>query len=325
MTTSAESSLNLTRPSASEIRIERTFNAPRHLVWEAHTKPEYIRQWLLGPEGWSMPVCEYDAREGGAFRYEWVRDETGERMGMSGTIFEFAPIDRIVADERFDDPWYPGQCVNTSLFEDVTLPGGSGTRLTVTSRWDNEEAVKIASATGMLDGMAETYDRLADVLGTLAGAPGLPEISVEVVELPEQRVARLRGALGDAQGQWGRAMGAAAPVLGVPGVFRASILPAEAVAGGGVGPQTRYDTAVILPAGIEVPAGLEADVIPPGRYARASYVGGFEGLGGAWTRFVDRWLPTSGERVAVGASDVAFEIYREDGPPPVTELHLPLA
>ncbi len=323
MTTSPETALNLTQPSPSEIRIERTFDAPRRLVWEAHTRPELIRQWLGGYEGWTMPVCEFDAREGGSFRYEWLREETGERMGMSGTLFEFSPIDRMVADERWDEPWYPGQCVNTSTFEDVALAhGGTGTRLTVTSRWDSEEAVKEARETGMLEGMAVTYDRLAEVLGMLQAPPTPAEITVEIVELPEQRVARLRGTLGDAQGQWGRAMELAAPILAAPGVARASILPAAAVAGGGVVPDTQYDTAVLLPDGIEAPSGLTADLIPAGRYARARYVGGYEGLGGAWGRFVDHWLPGSGERVASG---VAFEVYREDGPLAVTELHLPLA
>ena len=321
-TNSTDSTLKLTHPSPNEMRVERLFDAPRQLVWDAHTKAELIRQWMLGMDGWSMPVCEFDAREGGSFRYEWRQDETGAGMGLSGTIFEFSPIDRLVADERFDDPWYPGQCVNTTVFEDTTMPGGRlGTRLTVTSRWDSPEAMAVAFSTDMVEGMTETYDRLADVLAALVGATTLPEITVEIVELPEQRIARLRGTLGDAQGQWGRTMELAAPVLREAGVKRASILRAEDVAGGGVGPTAQYDTAVILPAGVDVPSGLTVDALPAGRYARATYVGGYEGLGGAWARFGDRWLPTSGERVAPGA---AFEVYREDGPPPVTELFLPL-
>jgi len=169
MTTSR--TLTITYPSPSELRIERTFDAPRRLVWEAHTRPEYLRQWLLGYDGWSMPVCEFDAREGGSYRYEWLKDETGERMGMSGTILQFSPIERMVANERFDDPWYPGECVNTSEFADAgefaESSDGAQTTLTVTSRFESEEALKTAAETGMVDGMEFTYDRLASFLATI--------------------------------------------------------------------------------------------------------------------------------------------------------------
>src|SRR5690606_13406206 len=121
----------ITHPSPAEMRVERDFDAPRQLVWDAHTKPELLKQWMLGYHGWSMPVCEFDAREGGRYRYEWVQDETGEQMAVGGTILEFAPIERLVSTEEFDEPWYPGECVNTSTFEDL---GGGRTRLAVTSR-----------------------------------------------------------------------------------------------------------------------------------------------------------------------------------------------
>lgn len=163
MTTSP--TLTVTYPSPTELRIERTFDAPRRLLWEAHTRPEYLRQWLLGYDGWSMPVCEFDAREGGSYRYEWLKDETGERMGMTGTILEFSPIERMVANERFDDPWYPGECVNTSEFSESS--DSAQTTLTVTSRFDSEEALQTAGATDMVDGMEFTYDRLAGFLATL--------------------------------------------------------------------------------------------------------------------------------------------------------------
>ena len=67
-----------------EIVMTRSFNAPRRLVFDAFTKPELVRQWLLGPDGWSMPVCEIDLRVGGKYRYVWRRDSDGTSMGMGG-------------------------------------------------------------------------------------------------------------------------------------------------------------------------------------------------------------------------------------------------
>lgn len=157
--------MEVTHPSEGELRIQRRFDAPRQLVWDAHTQAELIRQWMLGMDGWSMPVCTFEARLGGAYRYEWRRDATGDTMGMGGAILEYAPIERMVATERFDDAWYPGEVVNTSEFAEVE----SGTLLTVTSRWESAEAMQIALQTGMLDGMTSTYDWLEDLLVELVG------------------------------------------------------------------------------------------------------------------------------------------------------------
>lgn len=327
----AARTLTVTYPSPTELRIQRTFDAPRRLVWEAHTKPEYLRQWLLGYDGWSMPVCEFDAREGGAYRYEWLNDATGERMAMGGTIREFVPIERIVATERFDEAWYPGECVNTSEFAEAS--GGAQTTLTVTSRWESEDALKAATGTDMLEGMEFTYDRLAGFLGQLladAADPTALDITYDVVELPEQRIARLRGRLGDAQANWGQTyeIAQAAGLLGQPGVVTASVLPnGTGAAGAGAGPglDMEYDTALTLPAGVPIPAGLTEDRIPAGRYARATYTGPFEGLAMAWGAFTGPGLATLRATMTSGP---AFEVYRssgEDGSPPVTELHVPIA
>jgi len=164
--------LTITHPSDAELRIERRFDAPRQLVWDAHTKAELIRRWMYGYDGWSMPVCTFEARVGGTYRYEWKQDADNdpdddapwETMGMGGTILECVPIDRLVTTERFDDAWYPGEVVNTSVFEDTD---DGGTLLTVTSRWESAEAMQTALETPMVDGMTTTYDRLEDLLRAL--------------------------------------------------------------------------------------------------------------------------------------------------------------
>ncbi|MEX2372545.1 MAG: SRPBCC domain-containing protein, partial [Dehalococcoidia bacterium] len=72
MAAETEQTMTVTLPSDTTVAVERTFDAPARLVWDAHTKPEYIKQWLTGPDGWDMPICEVDLRVGGAYRYGWA-------------------------------------------------------------------------------------------------------------------------------------------------------------------------------------------------------------------------------------------------------------
>src|SRR5437588_2636816 len=72
------------------------------LVCDAFTKPELVKQWLLGSPGWSIPICEIDLRVGGAYRYLWRRDSDGSEMGMGGVYREIAAPERLVATEKFE-------------------------------------------------------------------------------------------------------------------------------------------------------------------------------------------------------------------------------
>lgn len=138
-----------------ELLITRVFEAPRALVFEAHTKPELVRRWMLGPGGWTMPVCEIDLRPGGAFRYVWRKD--GKDMGMSGTFREIDPPARLVHTEIFDQDWTGGETVVTTTFEEVD----GRTTLAVRVRYRSGAARTAALKTGMTEGMSDTYDRLA--------------------------------------------------------------------------------------------------------------------------------------------------------------------
>ena len=75
--------LKVTMPSDREIAMTRVFDAPRTLVFDAHTKPELVKRWLLGPPGWTMPVCEIDLRVGGKYRWVWRSDNDGSTMGIA--------------------------------------------------------------------------------------------------------------------------------------------------------------------------------------------------------------------------------------------------
>jgi uncharacterized protein YndB with AHSA1/START domain len=151
--------LTLTMPSDREVRLTRLFNAPRKQVFDAHTKPALIRQWLLGPPGWTMPVCSVDLRVGGKYRYEW-RGPGGEEMAMGGTYREVTPPERLVSTELFDVDWTGGETINTM---EMTETGGK-TTLSVTVLYASIEAREAALKTGMTDGMEMGYARLDQVL-----------------------------------------------------------------------------------------------------------------------------------------------------------------
>jgi uncharacterized protein YndB with AHSA1/START domain len=142
-----------------ELLITRVFEAPRALVFDAHTRPDLVRRWMLGPGGWTMPVCEIDLRPGGSFRYVWRKD--GKDMGLSGTFREIVPPSRIVHTEIFDQDWTGGETLVTTTFEEA--PGR--TTLAIRVRYSSGAARAAALGTGMTQGMSDTYDRLAEMLG----------------------------------------------------------------------------------------------------------------------------------------------------------------
>lgn len=152
--------LTLSLPSDREIRIERVFNAPPELVWEAHTQPNLIRRWMLGPPGWEMPVCTLDLRVGGKYRYEWEDKGRGKRMGLGGVFTEVAAPARLGSREKFDDDWTGGETQNLQVF--TARDGGTLSVLTVL--YASKEARDGAAASGMSDGMDAAYRRLDDIL-----------------------------------------------------------------------------------------------------------------------------------------------------------------
>ena len=147
-----------------EIVMTRVFDAPRQLVFDAHTKPELVKRWLLGPPGWSMPVCEIDLRVGGKYRYVWRRDKDGKEMGMGGVYHEIVAPERIVHTEKFDESWYPGEAVDTLV---LTEQGGK-TTLTQTMLLVSREARDGILKSGMESGVSKSYDRLEALLASPA-------------------------------------------------------------------------------------------------------------------------------------------------------------
>jgi uncharacterized protein YndB with AHSA1/START domain len=152
----------VTTPSDREIRLTRLFNAPRHLVFEAMTKPEHVRNWWgrLG-EGYSVPVCEIDLRPGGAWRFV-NRHPRGE-AAFHGEYREIVPPERLVFTEIFE--LYPDTVsVVTSVFSEER----GKTRLTATCLYPSKEVRDMVIGSGMSDGAARSYDRLEEVASSLS-------------------------------------------------------------------------------------------------------------------------------------------------------------
>ena len=153
--------LQVTTPTEREIVMTREFDAPRELVFDAMTKPDLVQRWLLGPPGWTMPVCEIDLKVGGAYRYVWRNDE-GTEMGMSGVFREIAAPERLVATERFDEAWYAGEALDTSVLSEED----GRTTLTLTVLYESREVRDSVLESGMESGVAASYDRLAELLAS---------------------------------------------------------------------------------------------------------------------------------------------------------------
>ncbi|WP_159500393.1 SRPBCC family protein [Microbacterium sp. 18062] len=147
--------------SDQHVRITRLVDGPRVLVWRAHTEPELMRQWLLGPDGWRMTVCEIDPTPGGRYRYAWAPDDEalGEPFGFDGETLLIEPVQRMVTTEHMTGTDYPPTTNDLSLYEEdgVTL-------VTTLIEYPDKETRDLVLATGMTDGMETSYARLERVL-----------------------------------------------------------------------------------------------------------------------------------------------------------------
>jgi uncharacterized protein YndB with AHSA1/START domain len=149
------SKLTLTTEGDCVVVVKRRFAAPPEDVYRAHMDPALIQQWMLGPDGWTMPVCIHDAKAGGKMRYEWS-DGKGAGFHLTGEIIEINPPHRVVHVERMflPDPTPDNRVVTT--FE----ADGDGTLLTMRMTLPDAETRKMMLSTGMEHGMEAGYARL---------------------------------------------------------------------------------------------------------------------------------------------------------------------
>jgi uncharacterized protein YndB with AHSA1/START domain len=152
--------LRVATPTEREIVVTRVFDAPRRLVFEAWTNPRHLPRWMLGPEGWTMPVCEIDLRPGGAWHFVWRRSD-GTEMEMRGVYREITPPERLVSTESWGGDW--PETLNTLILSEE----GGKTTSTVTILYPSKEARDAALKTGMKEGMSQSFDRLNEYLASL--------------------------------------------------------------------------------------------------------------------------------------------------------------
>lgn len=141
----------------THVRITRAFEAPRHLLWRAHTEPDLMSRWLLGPDGWVMTVCENDLVVGGSYRTAWAPAEghPGEPFGFEGENLVIDPERRMVTTERMTGLDAPGT-VNDLTFDEVD----GVTLMTLYITYADAAQRDMILATGMTDGMEASYQRL---------------------------------------------------------------------------------------------------------------------------------------------------------------------
>ncbi len=152
--------LQVATPTEREIVVTRVFDAPRRLVFDAWTNPRHLPRWMLGPEGWTMPVCEIDLRPGGAWHFVW-RHSDGTEMAMRGVYREITPPERLVSTESWGGDW--PETLNTLVLSEED----GKTTSTVTILYPSKEARDAALKTGMKEGMSLSFDRLNEYLASL--------------------------------------------------------------------------------------------------------------------------------------------------------------
>ena len=153
--------LEITTPSDREIAMTRVFDAPARLIFDAWTKPELIKRWLGVRAGWTMEVCEVDLRVGGKYRFLWRSPDM--TMGMGGVYREVVPPVRLVSTETFDEAWYEGEALDTI----VLVERDGKTTVTTTVRYVSREVRDAVIKSGAASGVAESYEKLAELLPSL--------------------------------------------------------------------------------------------------------------------------------------------------------------
>lgn len=159
-TTATPLDLAVTTPSERELEITHVFEAPRELLFDAWTSPVHLPHWMLGPDGWTLPVCDADLRPGGAWHYVWRRGD-GTEMEMNGVYREVVRPERVVHTEAWGGDW--PETLNT-----LELTEHDG-KTTVVSRmlFPSREARDRATGIGMLDGVRASYVRLEEYLRSI--------------------------------------------------------------------------------------------------------------------------------------------------------------
>ena len=141
--------------SDTQVRVSRVIRGSVEQVWRAHHDASLMKQWMLGPDGWSMPVCDVATKPGERYRYEWEKDDGSQRFGFEGELLESSPPYRAVTTEQMIGMDGPGVRNEMTL---VPVPDGTLVSLLIT--YPNKELRDMILGTGMTRGMETSYQRL---------------------------------------------------------------------------------------------------------------------------------------------------------------------
>ncbi|MGO2140192.1 MAG: SRPBCC family protein [Leucobacter sp.] len=151
----------LQRIGDTQARTSRIVRGTVDQVWRAHHDPDMLRRWQLGPDGWSMPVCEVATAVGERHRTEWASDDGGQRFGFTGTVLEIEPPRRSVTTEAMFTPEDPEAAQSPVTTNELTLiPVEGGTLVSLLITYPDTETREMILSTGMVDGMETSYARL---------------------------------------------------------------------------------------------------------------------------------------------------------------------
>lgn len=143
--------------SDTQVRVSRVIRGNVEQVWRAHHDPDLLKRWLLGPDGWTMPVCKVASAVGDTYRYEWEKEDGSQRFGFEGELLESAPPHGAVTTERMIGMEGPGTVNSLTL-----VPVRGGTLLTLVVTYPSVEVRDMVLGTGMTDGMERSYQRLEE-------------------------------------------------------------------------------------------------------------------------------------------------------------------
>lgn len=145
----------------TQVRVARVVRGTVDQVWQAHTDPDLLRRWQLGPDGWTMPVCEVGAEVGASLRTEWQNEESGERFGFVGRVVESRAPHRLVTTERMVSPADPEGSDSPEALNELSLTAvEGGTLVSYVITYPSSEVREMVLGTGMVAGMEDGYARL---------------------------------------------------------------------------------------------------------------------------------------------------------------------
>lgn len=143
----------------TDLRLERTLDAPRALIWECWTRPEHIRHFFV-PKPHLVKDCEIDLRVGG--RFNTVFEVDGSEMRNEGVYLDVVPEEKLVFTDAYAEGWKPRpNPFMTALLLLADAPGG-GTHYTAIARHWTPEARESHERMGFLSGWGTVADQLED-------------------------------------------------------------------------------------------------------------------------------------------------------------------